>query len=340
MLISSKGNQILQFNEPWKLQKTDPETVKVVMNLALHYVAVLSTVMRPFLPFTSDKLQTMLNLKAIEEKDELVSMLDLLAAGEPLLEAGHKIGQPTHLFSRIDDSVIAAQKAKLVKLAEEAPVATVVPAEAAPIKDEIAFDDDITVTCVRYTSTANGNPNNPGPTMGMDLVGPWTLADDQSIDANTTDTYCIIFCVDMDLNSAATPGDGNYDACGSNALNDPQAGEGLYNQSSLDLDDDGVAEEVDEACGDLPNVYHEKTATGFVAMPNGNHMVTYELCVYNNGGADGNYDLYDEPIFDDDIEIIQQNPGPFGSSRENYDLMYKDGKWRIDNNQILGWLRK
>ena len=142
MLISSKGNQILQFNEPWKLQKTDPETVKVVMNLALHYVAVLSTVMRPFLPFTSDKLQTLLNLDAIEEKDELLSMLDLLAAGELLFESGHKIGEPMHLFSRIDDNVIATQKAKLVKHVEEEPEGeAAAPTEAIPIKEEIAFDD-------------------------------------------------------------------------------------------------------------------------------------------------------------------------------------------------------
>ena len=142
MLISTKGNQILQFNEPWKLQKTDPETVKVVMNLALHYVAVLSTVMRPFLPFTSDKLQGILNLDAIKEEDEMVSMLDILAAGEPLLNAGHKIGQPVHLFSRIDDAVIEAQKAKLVKPVEEALVtARAVTIETTPIKEEIAFDD-------------------------------------------------------------------------------------------------------------------------------------------------------------------------------------------------------
>ena len=50
MEISSKGNQILQANEPWKKQKTNPEEVPVVMNLALQYVAALGTVIKPFLP--------------------------------------------------------------------------------------------------------------------------------------------------------------------------------------------------------------------------------------------------------------------------------------------------
>jgi surface antigen len=40
------------------------------------------------------------------------------------------------------------------------------------------------------------------------------------------------------------------------------------------------------------------------------------------------------------IEIIQQNPGPFGSSREHFDLVYFDKKWLIKDEKILGWLRK
>lgn len=40
------------------------------------------------------------------------------------------------------------------------------------------------------------------------------------------------------------------------------------------------------------------------------------------------------------VEIIQQNGGPFSSSRVTYDLVQKDGKWNISNELILGWLRK
>ena len=45
-------------------------------------------------------------------------------------------------------------------------------------------------------------------------------------------------------------------------------------------------------------------------------------------------------VNDEEIEIIQQNPGPFSSSREKYSLSLDDGRWRINNNRILGWLRK
>ena len=45
-------------------------------------------------------------------------------------------------------------------------------------------------------------------------------------------------------------------------------------------------------------------------------------------------------VTENEIEIIQQNPGPFGSSREKYRLTNDQGKWRIENDRILGWLRK
>ncbi|QUJ66292.1 CHAP domain-containing protein [Photobacterium sp. GJ3] len=40
------------------------------------------------------------------------------------------------------------------------------------------------------------------------------------------------------------------------------------------------------------------------------------------------------------IEIIQQNPGPFSTSRETYHLEHKDAQWRIQHDNILSWLHK
>ncbi|MCE7575787.1 CHAP domain-containing protein [Aliivibrio fischeri] len=40
------------------------------------------------------------------------------------------------------------------------------------------------------------------------------------------------------------------------------------------------------------------------------------------------------------IEIIQQNPGPFSESREIYLLENKNENWFIKNERILGWLHK
>lgn len=42
-----------------------------------------------------------------------------------------------------------------------------------------------------------------------------------------------------------------------------------------------------------------------------------------------------------EIEIIQQNPGPYGKSRVKIELeQQQNGKWKLKNKSILGWLRK
>lgn len=45
-------------------------------------------------------------------------------------------------------------------------------------------------------------------------------------------------------------------------------------------------------------------------------------------------------VEEDQIEIIQQNPGPFGSSRENIPLIENKGAWKIKKGRVLGFLRK
>ena len=45
-------------------------------------------------------------------------------------------------------------------------------------------------------------------------------------------------------------------------------------------------------------------------------------------------------VNNDKIEIIQQNPGVSAPSRENFKLQKLNGKWRIQNDKVLGWLRK
>jgi methionyl-tRNA synthetase len=135
--ISTTGNQILQNNEPWKLYKEDPEAVKPIMNLCMQYVAALSLAVRPFMPFTSDKMRTMLNLPACNENGEWDEMMFALCEGEHLLEIGHQTAEASHLFSRIDDELINTQMLKLE--AEEKVENPVV--KTVPIKEEISFED-------------------------------------------------------------------------------------------------------------------------------------------------------------------------------------------------------
>ncbi|MBL7829296.1 MAG: methionine--tRNA ligase subunit beta, partial [Saprospiraceae bacterium] len=139
MEISSAGNALLQFNEPWKTIKEDPESVKSVLNLGLQYVAALSVAVRPFLPFSADKLRTMLNLPALADQGEWAEVSEALKAGRPLAPAGHVIGQPEHLFSRIPDEVIDRQLAKLEANQPAVPAPST--QNYAPVKENIQYDD-------------------------------------------------------------------------------------------------------------------------------------------------------------------------------------------------------
>lgn len=44
-------------------------------------------------------------------------------------------------------------------------------------------------------------------------------------------------------------------------------------------------------------------------------------------------------VTDSTVTIIQQNPGPFASSRETFPLRQVNGKWYIQRERVLGWLR-
>lgn len=45
-------------------------------------------------------------------------------------------------------------------------------------------------------------------------------------------------------------------------------------------------------------------------------------------------------VNENEIEIIQQNAGLFGKTREKISLIKKDEKWFVDNKGVLGWLKK
>lgn len=143
MEISSKGNQILQFNEPWKAQKEDPILVKSVMNLLLQYVTALGVACRPFMPNASDRIRTILNLDKIKEEGEFDDMMNSLCEGKCLIHNGHKINSPEHLFSKIENEIIDEQIASLMDTKkDQSPTEVPTPATSGvQLKENIDFGD-------------------------------------------------------------------------------------------------------------------------------------------------------------------------------------------------------
>ena len=130
MNLARLGNKYLADEEPWKKIKVDEERVKTIMYVALQIAAGLAVVSEPFLPFTSSKLKSILQLQELSWDD--VTEKDIL------LSSGHQIGKSELLFSKIEDKTIEAQleKLKATKLANEQANKVV-----EPQKETIEFED-------------------------------------------------------------------------------------------------------------------------------------------------------------------------------------------------------
>jgi len=106
MNLARLGNKYLTDTEPWKVVKIDPERVKTILHLSIQICACLSVLGEPFLPFTSKKLQKMLNIDEHQWEE---------GGKITLLQSGKTINAPEYLFEKIEDGVIAAQVGKLMK---------------------------------------------------------------------------------------------------------------------------------------------------------------------------------------------------------------------------------
>ncbi len=129
MQLARIGNKYLADSEPWKLQKTNPQRVQTIMYVALQLTARLAILSEPFLPFSSEKLKSMLNAGNLIWDDALK---------QDILPTGHLINKPELLFEKIDDAQIQAQidkleQTKLDNEKENAPVT--------PQKELISYED-------------------------------------------------------------------------------------------------------------------------------------------------------------------------------------------------------
>jgi surface antigen len=71
-------------------------------------------------------------------------------------------------------------------------------------------------------------------------------------------------------------------------------------------------------------------------MPQENDLLVYAPTDYNSFG----HVAIVSKVTSSKVEIIQQNPGTLGKSRQTYNLIRRDGKWFIEGAGIFGWLRK
>ena len=129
MNLARLGNKYLADEEPWKVIKDNPERVKTQMFCALQVAGALAYLCEPFLPFTSQKMKSGLNLGNKNWYEVL---------NTTPIPTGHQINEMPLLFSKIEDDVIEAQIKKLenTKINNQK-----TNPNANPMKEQISFDD-------------------------------------------------------------------------------------------------------------------------------------------------------------------------------------------------------
>lgn len=70
--------------------------------------------------------------------------------------------------------------------------------------------------------------------------------------------------------------------------------------------------------------------------PEINDLIIFDGTIFNKYG----HIAIITKVSDNHIEIIQQNPGIFGSTRETFKIKRNQDKWEVLNNKVLGRLRK
>lgn len=127
MNLARLGNKYLADMEPWKLQKTDPERVETIMNIALQITGGLSVLLEPFLPNTANKLRGFLSINAFSWEE---------AVSGNLVADGSVINASTILFEKIDDAFVTREQELLFASKEGTSIV-----ELAPQKPAVEFDD-------------------------------------------------------------------------------------------------------------------------------------------------------------------------------------------------------
>jgi methionyl-tRNA synthetase len=106
MALPGLGNRYFDYQAPWQTFKTDRAACERTINVCCRLISALEVLMRPFMPFSADKVARMLGIGS-RSWDE---------AAHPALPSEFK--QIEILFHKIDDGRIAAEVAKLGKAPE------------------------------------------------------------------------------------------------------------------------------------------------------------------------------------------------------------------------------
>ena len=147
MDLARTGNKYFNDTEPWHTQDEDPQACANTIHVSLQVCASLALLIEPVIPDAAQRLKSMLNftdaVRSSEPGDDPEDALGWDDAAEPLMDAGHTLGEPEILFEKIEDETIEAQVEKLRDRAAESDSDSTTDADMDydALKDDISFDD-------------------------------------------------------------------------------------------------------------------------------------------------------------------------------------------------------
>ncbi len=142
MALARLGNKYFNDTAPWHTRKTDLEACGNTIHVSLQLCAALGMLLSPVMPDAAEKIQAMLNQTGVRSSapgPKPGQGLGWDDVGNALLDAGHTLGTPEILFTKIEDAVIEAQVQKLGQLPSATPEPDALP--YADLKDTITYDD-------------------------------------------------------------------------------------------------------------------------------------------------------------------------------------------------------
>lgn len=103
--FSTFCNQYFQRKQPW----TDKEKAKTCLYLSANAVRTLAILLEPYIPFSTEKLWKLLNLKTTVHEQNWSS------ASKKVITKGHKINKPKILFKKVENETIKKERKRLQK---------------------------------------------------------------------------------------------------------------------------------------------------------------------------------------------------------------------------------
>jgi methionyl-tRNA synthetase len=137
MRTVSEANKYLSDQAPWKLRESDPERMATILHTALQAISDCTTLLSPFLPHSSQQVHELLGRDGVlAPQPELREVEDLDGgAAYPVitgdyattvrwestpLAAGTPVEPPTPLFTKLDDSIVAEELARMAENSADA----------------------------------------------------------------------------------------------------------------------------------------------------------------------------------------------------------------------------